>query len=259
MKNVLAIAGLDPSGCAGISADLKTFLDFSVHGLAVVTAITAQNTQKVEALFGVNHETIRDQLKSIVADIEVHAVKIGLMPDSTTIEFVSRLCEEYKLTNIVVDPILRSTTGYSFGDADSIEAYKRFLFPIADVISPNLQEASLLTGNKVLDVRAMKRAAEDLHKTGAKNVIVTGGHLEESAVDILYDGEKIQEFAAPKVQSENGRGTGCIFSSIIAIYLARAQSVATAIEAAKKYISEGLLHSYKIGKGRGPLGRAGRG
>jgi hydroxymethylpyrimidine/phosphomethylpyrimidine kinase len=244
-KNVLTIAGLDPSGCAGITADLKTFQAFSVHGLAVVTAITAQNTVGVNGVFAVNPEVIRAQFKSIVSDIKIHAVKIGLLPDSDTVRLVADLCRN--LTNIVVDPILSSTTGYRFADEALMEAYKRFLFPIADAITPNLDEATVLSGSG-----SMKEAAAMLHKMGPKNVVITNGDL--SATDLLYDGNEYREFPAQKIPTENNRGTGCVFSSILAVHLARGQQLPTAIIAAKEYIAHGLTDSYKIGKGRGTLG-----
>ena len=243
-KNVLTIAGLDPSGCAGITADLKTFHAFGVHGLAVVTAITAQNTLGVDGVFAVKAEVIQAQFESIVSDIKIHSVKIGLLPDSDTLRLVADLCK--KLTNIVVDPVLSSTTGYRFADEALMEAYTRFLFPIADAITPNLDEATVLSGSG-----SMKEAAAILHKMGPKNVVITNGDL--SATDLLYDGNEYREFSAQKIPTENNRGTGCTFSSIIAVHLAKGLDLSTAVLVAKEYIAQGLLHSYKIGKGKGLL------
>jgi hydroxymethylpyrimidine kinase/phosphomethylpyrimidine kinase len=243
-KNVLTIAGLDPSGCAGISADLKTFQAFDVHGLAVVTTITAQNTAGVDGVFAVAPEVIQAQFDSIVSDIEVHAVKIGLLPDADTLRLIADLCRE--LTNIVVDPILASTTGYQFANEVLMEAYKQSLFPIADVITPNMDEATALSGSK-----SMKEAAAILQKSGPGNVVITGGDLH--AMDLLYDGSEYFEFPGTKISTEDNRGTGCTFSATLAACLAKGENLQTAIVAAKDYISRGLMKSYKVGRGRGTL------
>jgi len=252
-RNVLTIGGLDPSGCAGVSADLKTFAAWRVHGLCVVTAITAQNTQGVEGVFAVTGEIVRAQLQSIVSDIEVHAVKIGLLPDVAALKLVVALCKEYQLTNIVVDPVLRSTTGYDFADEKMIDTCWRSLFPIADVITPNLDEASLLSRMKVEDVSTMKSAAAKLHEIGARSVVITGGHLKGPPIDVFFDGKEYREFEGSRIVSENTRGTGCTFSSILAVHLARNQDLPTAVIAAKEYIARALTPSWRLGKGKGPL------
>ena len=231
-RNILTIAGFDPSGCAGVAADLKTFQAWDAYGVAVITSITAQNTQRVSAVYPIALEAIESQFESIVSDIEIHAVKIGLLTKSTILELVVSLCKHHQLSNIVVDPILTSTTGYQFSDADVIESYKEKLFPIADIITPNIEEASVFAEIKVKDVVSMKEAAIRLQKYGAKNVVITGGHLETEAVDVWYDGGQHKLFAAPKV-ANNFRGLGCTFSSILAIHLARKMDLSTAIYSAK--------------------------
>lgn len=252
-RNVLTIAGFDPSGCAGVAADLKTFQAWGVYGVAVITTITAQNTQEVSGVYPVNLETIQSQFRSIVCDIEIHSVKIGLLTKSTILELVLTLCQRHQLSNIVVDPILTSTTGYQFADSEVIQSYKEKLFPVADVITPNIAEASVFAGIEVKDVVSMKEAAMRLHEYGPKSVVITGGHLETEAVDVWYDGVRYELFAAPKVASPNSRGLGCAFSSILAVHLARNLNLSTAIPAAKNYIARAMVHSYKVGKGRGPL------
>jgi hydroxymethylpyrimidine/phosphomethylpyrimidine kinase len=252
-RNVLTIAGFDPSGCAGIAADLKTFQAWGVYGVAVITTITAQNTQQVSGVYPVELETIQSQFESILSDIEIHAIKIGLLTRSTIVELVVSLCQRYKLSNIVVDPILTSTTGYEFVETHVIESYKEKLFPIADVITPNIAEASVFGGMQVKDVPSMKEAAVRLHEYGPKNVLITGGHLETEAVDVWYDGARHETFAALKVANATSRGLGCTFSSILAVHLARNLNLSIAIPAAKDYIARAMAHPYKIGKGRGPL------
>lgn len=253
-RNVLTIAGLDPSGCAGVLADLKTFSAWRVYGLAVITAITAQNTQKVESVYPVPLEVIGAQLEALVNDIEIHAVKIGMFPDSKAADLVVELIHAFQLTNIVVDPVLSSSTGYQFADEKTIAVYKEKLIPLADVVTPNLQEASILTGLEVKDISGMKQAAEKLFQMGAKNVVITGGHLPLRAMDLHYDGSKHTIYDAPKVASTNTRGSGCTFASILAVHLSRKLKLSAAIDAAKKYIARALVHPFKIGKGEhGPL------
>jgi len=252
-KNVLTIAGFDPSGCAGVAADLKTFLAWDVYGVAVITTITAQNTQLVSAVYPVLPGAIQAQFESIVSDIEIHAVKIGLLTESTILELVVSLCTQSRLTNIVVDPVLRSTTGFDFANPAIVAGYKERLFPIADIITPNIEEASVFSGMEVKDVVSMKEAAIRLHKYGPKNVVITGGHLETDAVDVWYDGARHEIFSAPRVINTNSRGLGCTLSSILAAHLARNLSLSVAIPAAKDYIARAMAHSYKIGKGKGPL------
>jgi len=253
-KNVLTIGGLDPSGCAGVLADLKTFSAWRVYGLAVITAITAQNTQKVDAVYPVALEIIGAQLESLVNDIEIHAIKIGLLPDAKTAELIVELLKGFHLTNIVVDPVLRSSTGYQFADEKTIAVYRDKLIPMAEAVTPNLEEASVFTGLEVQDVPSMKEAATKLFEMGARNVVITGGHLPSRAIDVHYDGIKHSLFDAPRVVSKNTRGTGCTFASVLAIHLARKLKIVSAIDPAKKYIARGLLHPFQIGKGeQGPL------
>ena len=226
---------------------------WDAYGLAVVTVVTAQNTQRVTGVFPVSNDVIREQFESIVSDIEVHAVKIGLLADASVLSVVAELLREAKLTNIVVDPVLRSTTGFSFGDQKLLQSYRDTLFPLADIITPNLDEASAWTGLELKDVESMKKAASHLHQMGPANVVITGGHLLGEATDVFYDGLRSHAFVAPRISNSNARGLGCTFASILAVHLARNQSIPLAIESAKSYIAKAMVHPYKIGKGRGPL------
>jgi hydroxymethylpyrimidine/phosphomethylpyrimidine kinase len=253
IKNVLSIAGFDPSGCAGILADLKTLMAWRGYGIGVVTAITSQNTQKVENVYPVPMEVIGSQLEVLVDDIEIHAVKIGLLPNAKTIELVAELIKSFKLPNIVIDPVLTSTTGYQFADEKMITAYREKLFPLAEAITPNLEEASVFTRQKVSDVTSMKEAVEVLFQMGPKNVVITGGHLENRAMDVLFDGTRATVFDAPKIMNAHVRGLGCTFSSIMALHLAKKVKLHQAIDPAKKYIARAMVHPFKIGRGRGPL------
>ncbi len=252
-RNILVIAGLDPSACAGVIVDLKTLMAWRMYGLAVVTAITAQNTQRVDSVYPVPMEVIGSQLESIVADIEIHAVKIGLMPNAKTIELIAELLRTFKLTNIVVDPIFKSSTGYQFADDKMIQAYKEKLFPLAEAVTPNLHEASILAGMDVRDVATMKEASSKILQLGPKNVVITGGHLENRAQDVHYDGVRHTVFDAPKLATSHSRGLGCTFSTILALHLAKKTKIATAIDPAKKYLARAMVHPFKIGTGNGPI------
>lgn len=252
-RNVVSIGGLDPSGCAGILADMKTFNAWRVYGLAVITAVTAQNTMQVDSVYPVPLEVIGSQLESILSDIEIHAVKIGMMATAPTIELVAELCKTFQLPHIVVDPVLRSSTGYQFADDKMLAVYKTKLFPLADLVTPNLQEASVFAEMDVTDVLSMKAAAEKIHGYGCKNVIVKGGHLEQRAIDVLYDGIRHSIYDAPRIVSTNTRGIGCTFASIMALHMAKKSRLEDAINPAKKYLARAMVHPFKIGKGDGPL------
>jgi hydroxymethylpyrimidine/phosphomethylpyrimidine kinase len=252
-RNILVIAGLDPSACAGVIVDLKTLMAWRMYGVAVVTALTSQNTQRVDSVYPVPMEVIGSQLESIVGDIEIHAVKIGLMPNAKTIELITELLRTFKLTNIVVDPIFKSSTGYQFADDKMIQAYKEKLFPLAEAVTPNLNEASILAGMDVHDVATMKEASSKIHQLGPKNVVITGGHLDNRAQDVLYDGVRHTVFDAPKLATNHSRGLGCTFSTILALHLAKKTKIATAIDPAKKYLARAMQHPFKIGTGNGPI------
>jgi hydroxymethylpyrimidine/phosphomethylpyrimidine kinase len=252
-RNILVIAGLDPSACAGVIVDLKTLMAWRMYGVAVVTAITAQNTQRVDSVYPVPMEVIGSQLESIVGDIEIHAVKIGLMPNAKTIELIVELLRTFKLTNIVVDPIFKSSTGYQFADDKMIQAYKEKLFPLVEAVTPNLNEASILAGMDVHDVATMKEACSKILQLGPKNVVITGGHLDNRAQDVHYDGVRHTVFDAPKLATNHNRGLGCTFSTILALHLAKKTKVVAAIDPAKKYLARAMQHPFKIGTGNGPI------
>jgi hydroxymethylpyrimidine/phosphomethylpyrimidine kinase len=252
-RNILVIAGLDPSACAGLIVDLKTLMAWRMYGVGVVTAITSQNTQRVDSVYPVPMEVIGSQLESIVGDIEIHAVKIGLMPNAKTIELIAELLRTFKLTNIVVDPIFKSSTGYQFADEKMIQSYKDKLFPLAEVVTPNLNEASLLAGMEVHDVATMKEASNKILQLGPKNIVITGGHLDNRASDVHYDGVRYTVFDAPKLATNHSRGLGCTFSTILALHLAKKTKISAAIDPAKKYLARAMVHPFKIGTGNGPL------
>lgn len=252
-RNVLTISALDPSGCTGITVDLKTLMAWRMYGMAIATAIIPENTRQVDGVYPVPMEVIGMQLECIVNDIEIHGVKIGILPNAKTMELVIELTRTFNLSNLVVDPVLRSTTGYQYADEKMITLYKEKLFPLAECITPNMEEASILAGIPVADIGQMKHAAEILYKMGPRNVVITGGHLETRPMDVLYDGSRHTIYDGARISSSNTRGLGDTFSMIIALHLAKKVKVSAAVDPARKFIARAMVHPFKIGSGNGPL------
>ena len=253
IPNVLSIAGSDPSGGAGIQADLKTFAALDVYGMAVITALTAQNTQGVSGAVDLPAAFVTDQLDAVFEDIRVDALKIGMLGNEDIVHAVADAIEKYQPSNIVLDPVMVSTSGDALISSDAIEAMKTRLFPLANVVTPNIPEAEKLARKVVID---MERAAQDLLNLNVEAVFLKGGHLKGSvSQDVLaYEGgTKIYE--APRVDTKNTHGTGCTLSSAIAAYLARGFALEASVEAAKIYITTALNHADEldVGRGHGPV------
>ena len=252
-RTILAIAGFDPSGGAGVAADMKTVAAYRHHGAMVVTSITAQNTLGVQAIFDLPMEFIAQQIESVVTDLEIHAVKVGMLGTARAVSIVAALLESFGLQNVVVDPVLRSTSGTSLLEASAIEVLRQKLLPRATVVTPNMEEAAALAGMPVTDLPSMKAAARALHQMGPRTVVVTGGHLGNRAIDVLFDGDRFAIFDSTKVASNNTHGIGCTFSTAIACQLARGLGIPEAVDGAKRFVSRAVGHAGKIGKGAGPL------
>ncbi len=254
MKTVLSIAGSDPSGGAGIQADLKTFCAYKVYGMAAITALTSQNTVGVDDVYPVPSAFLIKQLKAIYEDIRIDAVKIGMLGTMENVAAISQFLEDTKISNVVLDPVLISTSGWTLLEEDAIRLLKEALFPHCTIVTPNLMEASILTGIKVTDVNSMKEAATDIfNKTGVQNVLIKGGHLEGKATDILFDGKKFETYEAPRVPKP-AHGTGCTLSAAIAAGLARGFDLKTSVSKAKDYVLKGIKNGFDdIGKGSPPL------
>jgi hydroxymethylpyrimidine/phosphomethylpyrimidine kinase len=252
MKNLLTIAGSDSCGGAGIQADLKTFSAHGTYGMSVITAVTAQNTQGVFAVEDIKVGIIEAQIDAIFNDIEVHGVKIGMVSKSETIRAIANKIKEYKPENVVVDPVMISKSGYELLKPEAQEALKTELIPLAYLITPNIPEAEVITGLKIHSIEEMKEAAALIYKLGAKNVLVKGGHLESSAVDVLYDGEEFHLYEAKRIETKNTHGTGCTLSSAITANLAKGMKISEAIAEAKRYITIAIENSFTLGKGVGP-------
>jgi hydroxymethylpyrimidine kinase/phosphomethylpyrimidine kinase len=258
----MSIAGFDPSGGAGALADIKTFAAMGCFGTAAVTSLTFQNTV---AVYGASHQTadaLRSQIEPVINDFEIAAVKIGMTPTRELIEAVAEIVEIKRLSNVVVDTVIRSTSGYDLIDEDAIGAMIERLLPLADVITPNMAEAERLTGLEAQDLDGMKRAARRIHEMSSapklrrmarRAVLVKGGHMKDEATDVLFDGREFQIFRAPKIATRETRGTGCTLSSAIAALLARGYDIPEAIARAKQYLSEILRAAPDLGRGARPL------
>jgi hydroxymethylpyrimidine/phosphomethylpyrimidine kinase len=254
IKKALTIAGSDSGGGAGIQADIKTFTAFGVYGMSALTAITAQNTIGVQAVFDLPVEIIAEQIKSIADDMGADAVKTGMLSSPAIVNIVADSIEKFNLPNVVVDPVMVAKSGDSLLSEAARSTVKERMLPIATVITPNLFEAETLLGRKIRTIDDMKAAAVELKKSGCKWVVVKGGHLagETEATDVAYDGKEFHLLKSPHFNTLHTHGTGCTFSSAIAAGLAKCYLPLQAIEIAKEYISAAIQGGLAIGKGRGP-------
>lgn len=254
IKNLLSIAGLDPSGGAGIAADLKTFAALGCNGMAVIAALTAQNTQGVKAVHVPLARFTAAQIDAVFEDIDVAAVKIGMLASAAVVAAVANRLAFHKPRFIVLDPVLVATSGDALSAADASEAIVRHLFPLATLITPNIAEAARLSKQAIsADREGMRRAAALLHARGAKAVLVKGGHLEgKTADDLLFHGASYRLYSVPRVMTRNTHGTGCTLSSAIAAYLAQGHELGEAIAAAKTYLTGALAAADELSAGHGP-------
>jgi hydroxymethylpyrimidine/phosphomethylpyrimidine kinase len=249
---VLSIAGFDPSSGAGIAADLKTFAAHGCYGVAAITALTIQNTQGVAALYPTEAAILKDTIAALLADGHVKAIKVGMLATRANAEVVSEILESNPQLPSVLDPVFRSTSGRELADPACQEYLREHLIKRASVITPNLLEASALTGLRVENQEAMKAAARKLVEMGARAVVVTGGHLDK-AIDVLFDGSAPEVFVGDRVKPDNTHGTGCTFSSAIAANLALGRQLRDAVVLAKAYVTEAIRKAYVVGPGCIPL------
>ncbi len=252
-KKVLVVAGSDSDGAAGIQGDIKTLAAFRTYSATVVTSVTAANTQGIDAIHNIPMHIVGAQLEAVAGDIEFDAVKVGMLGTCDNIRIVSTLLESFELPRIVVDPVFESSTGASLLEEGGVEVLAEELLPLAEVVTPNLDEASRLSDMEVDDVPSMKEAAEKIHKFGPENVVVTGGHLDNRPMDVLYDGKKFSIFDSDTVPSDSTHGAGDAFSAMIAAKFAEGTRLPDSIDAAKKYIAKALNHPFDIGVGEGPI------
>lgn len=253
MKKVLTIAGSDCSGGAGIQADLKTMTMNGVYGMSAILALTAQNTLGVKDIHIVPADFLRLQLDMIFEDIVPDAIKIGMVSSQELICVIADRLTHYQAKNIVLDPVMVSTSGSVLLEKEAISTLKEVLMPKVDLLTPNILEAELLSGMCIHNENDMLLAAQKIYEEIGTAVLVKGGHSINDANDLLYLGDKYQWFMGERIDNPNTHGTGCTLSSAIASNLAKGHSIEVSIKRAKQYISKALLANLNLGKGRGPM------
>lgn len=253
IKKVLTIAGSDSSGGAGIQADIKTITAHKMFALSAITALTAQNTTGVYGIMDTPAEFVGQQLDCIFSDIVPDAVKIGMVSSSDIIGVIADKLTQYKAQNIVVDPVMVSTSGSKLLSDEAMDALITRLIPLASVVTPNIPEAEVLCGFDIKSEDDMVRGAKQIAKLCHGAVLVKGGHLVNDAIDLLYKDGKSAWFRSQRVNNPNTHGTGCTLSSAIACNLADGKSLDKSIESAKQYLTGALKAMLDLGKGSGPL------
>ena len=253
---VLTIAGFDPGSGAGVTADIKTIAAHGCYGVACITALTVQSTAGVRRVEMVDSGLVAETLAELATDVEVAALHIGMLGSVKIVRTVADFLAEHKLQNIVLDPILKSSSGAALLDAAGARLLAEKLIPLATVVTPNIDEASALTGLPVTDPEEMRTAARKLHEMGASAVVVTGGHLEK-AIDLLSftstRGIEQELFKSARLRSNSTHGTGCAFATSVACHLAMGRGLPEAVLLAKAYVAAAISNAHPLGHGTGPV------
>ncbi len=274
---VLTIAGSDSGGGAGIQADLKTFAALGVYGASAITAITAQNTQRVARVHHLPADLVAAQIDAVAGDIGIDVAKTGMLGTAAVIEIVAAKVEEYELQPLVVDPVMVAESGDRLLEPDAVDALRERLLPLATVITPNVPEAEALLGRPLASWDDVRAGAKEIVALGARAVVITDSHgfsgadgrrpaaagrqgpasstrgVQGAAIDLLYDGAEFHEFTASRVDTTSTHGTGCTFASAIAAALAKGSDLRGAVAMAKAYVTKALQAAYPVGQGRGPV------
>ena len=253
MKTALSIAGSDSSGGAGIQADMKTMSAHGVYAMTAITALTAQNTTGVTGIFEVTPEFLSDQLDAVFTDIFPDAVKIGMVSSAALIRVIARKLTDYRARHIVVDPVMVATSGSKLIQDEAIDTLKHELLPLAELVTPNIPEAEILSGMEIRCPQDMEQAARAISETYRCAVLLKGGHDLNDANDLLYKDGMATWFRGRRIDNPNTHGTGCTLSSAIASNLACGMELEDAVRNAKAYISGALAAMLNLGKGRGPM------
>jgi hydroxymethylpyrimidine/phosphomethylpyrimidine kinase len=248
----LTIAGSDPSGGAGIQADLKTFHRFGVYGQAVITLLTVQNTRSVTRVESIDPQLVVEQIEAVISDISPDAAKLGALGQRAVVEAVAEAARNFRFP-LIVDPVMISKHGAPLMAEDARRAMLQSIVPVAYLLTPNLHEAEALTGESIHDINGMSRAAELLHKAGARNVLVKGGHLEGAAIDVLYADGQFHQFPAERIDTPHTHGTGCTYSAAITAELAKRTQIVEAVRTAKEFIDRAIRTNPGLGHGAGPV------
>ncbi|MEI3606960.1 bifunctional hydroxymethylpyrimidine kinase/phosphomethylpyrimidine kinase [Pseudogracilibacillus sp. SE30717A] len=255
MKEVacsLTIAGTDPTGGAGIQADLKTFQELQSYGMSIITSVVAQNTTGVQRIHHIPLEMIEEQLDSVFSDMPVHAFKTGMIANIDMMDIIKSKIADKNIP-FVIDPVMVATSGDALISEDARDYLRDHLLPLCKVITPNLPEAEFLTGDTIDTVDKMEAAAKKIvHEYGAEAALVKGGHLVGDAIDYLYDGKNMYTFKAKRINTKNTHGTGCTYSAAITAYLSHGLPLVEAVEKSKHFVTEAIKHSFELGKGNGP-------
>ncbi|MDX8362016.1 bifunctional hydroxymethylpyrimidine kinase/phosphomethylpyrimidine kinase [Cytobacillus sp. IB215316] len=249
----LTIAGSDSGGGAGIQADLKTFQELDVFGMSAITAVTAQNTLGVQGVFPLTVEATIQQIDSIATDLAPDAIKTGMLFSSELIKAVANKISEYRWQHIIVDPVMVAKGGAALLQEEAVTTLKKYLIPLAYVITPNIPEAEIIAGIKINNLDDRQKAAKMIHELGAQNVIIKGGHDEDDiVVDLLFDGDEFYEFHNKRIETRHTHGTGCTFAAAITAEIAKGKAIYEAIETAEAFIQAAIQHELGIGLGHGP-------
>lgn len=249
----LTIAGSDSGGGAGIQADLKTFAALGVYGTSVITAVTAQNTVGVRQISESSPKLVAAQIDAVIEDIGAQAVKTGMLANAAIIDIVAEKIRQYRLKNLVVDPVMVAASGDLLIRKNAIDLLRSKLLPLATVVTPNLPEAEQLAGMKLRNAGEIEEAAKRIVGLGAKTVVIKGGHRIGPAVDLFFDGRTFREFHSARIRSRHTHGTGCTFSAAIASYLAKGENLETSVLLAKKYITAAIRKGFAVGSGHSPV------
>lgn len=248
MKTALTIAGSDPTGGAGLQADLKVFHHFGVYGLSAVSALTAQNTTEVNSVMGVDAVFLEKQLDTLINDIRPDALKTGMLFSIEAIRTVASIVRSFDLKNLVIDPVTVSSTGASLLEDGALDVLIEELFPLAAVITPNIYEASVLSGVRIENEIEMEEAAMKLRRLGPVTVVVTGGHLKNETMELVWDGVSVHRFRGKKAKGEY-HGTGCAFSAAVTALLAKGEPVLESVKKAGKFMEKAIRNAHDAGKG----------
>jgi len=253
---VLTVAGFDPSSGAGVTADVKTIAAHGCYGVACITALTVQSTAGVKRVAAVSPELIAETLEELSADLDIAAVHIGMLGSGKVARVVSEFLAKSELGNVVLDPIIKSSSGSDLTDAPGLRLLVERLLPQATVITPNVDEAATLTGLAVTNLEQMRVAAARLHEMGATAVVITGGHLDK-AIDLLSftsrHGTEQEVFKSNRLESKSTHGTGCAFSTAMACHLARGRGLPEAVLLSKTYVAAAIANTHPLGRGTGPV------
>ena len=252
MHTALTIAGSDCSGGAGIQADLKTMSALGVFGMSVIVSVVAENTARVLDVFDVPPPMITAQIEAVMEDIVPDAVKVGMLSSPQCMRTVADALRKFASRHVVIDPVMYAKNGCPLMHEDAVDTLIREVVPLATLLTPNIPEAEKITGDKIVTVQDMEKAAKKIAAMGARAVLVKGGHYMGDAQDVLYDGEKVHVFTTQRIATKNTHGTGCTLSSAIASLLARGEDTVSAVQKAKEYVTAAIQNALELGKGCGP-------